>query len=124
MEGNSLWIEVIEHKYGSEWGDGALKEGRGSYGINLWKFIRNGCNTFEKHIRFEVGDGTRIRFWFDAWSGESPLSIVFPVAFHMAGNQQVAVSDLLCCVNGTVTWNVTFTRNAQDWELDEMGSLL
>lgn len=86
MEGNSLWREVIDHKYGCVWGGWCSKEGRGSYGVSLWKFIRKEWNTFEKHLKFEVGDGARTRFWFDVWSGESLLCMAFPIVFNLAGN--------------------------------------
>lgn len=115
-------VELIEDYIGyySAWGGWCSKEGRGSYGVSLWKFKRKGWNIFEKHLKFEVGDGACICFWFDVWSGESPLCMAFPIVFNMAGNQQAPVSEVLYRANGVVTWNVTFTGNAQDWELEEL----
>ncbi|XP_042977702.1 uncharacterized protein LOC122308443 isoform X1 [Carya illinoinensis] len=120
MEGDSLWREVIDRKYGFEWGRWCSKEGRGSYGVCLWKYIREGWNIFEKHIKFEVGVSDRIRFWFDDWCCERPLNAVFLVVLSLVGNQQVAVSEVLCRADGVVHRNVILTRNAQDWELDEI----
>ncbi|KAG7944624.1 hypothetical protein I3843_15G111600 [Carya illinoinensis] len=113
-----------DRKHGCEWGRWCSKEGRRSYGVCLWKYIRKGWNIFEKHIKFEVGVGDRIQFWFDEWCSEIPLNAVFPVVFSLVGNQQVAISEVLCRVDGAVHWNVICTRNAQDWELDEIAGFL
>jgi hypothetical protein len=34
----------------------------GSYGVRVWKNIRRGWGEFSIFVRFEVGDGSRIRF--------------------------------------------------------------
>jgi len=31
------------------------------------KFIRRGWDAFAAHVRYEVGDGSRILFWHDVW---------------------------------------------------------
>jgi hypothetical protein len=36
-----------------------------SYCVSVWKFIRRGWDTVAKHLRFEVGDESHIRFWHD-----------------------------------------------------------
>jgi len=34
----------------------------GSYGVSVWKFIRRGWDNVAKYLRFEVGEGSYIRF--------------------------------------------------------------
>jgi hypothetical protein len=56
----------------------------GSYGVGLWKYIKRGWRIFSSHIRFDLGDGMRIRFWDDVWCGEVCLKIAFPVLYNIA----------------------------------------
>jgi hypothetical protein len=37
-----------------------------------------GWQTFKSHIRFDPGEGSRIRFWDDVWCGDRPLKVSFP----------------------------------------------
>lgn len=72
-----------------------FQEGRGTYGVSFWKFIRKWWKVFVKHIVFEVGEGTRISFWFDVWCGERALFSIFPGVFRLATNQQASVLDVM-----------------------------
>jgi hypothetical protein len=56
-------------KYGSMEGGWMTKIPTRPYGVGLWKFIQSGWNTFARFLSFEVGDGSRIRFWNDVWCG-------------------------------------------------------
>lgn len=39
----------------------------GPYGVSLWKSIRWEWETFSSYIQYEVGDGSRVKFWHDWW---------------------------------------------------------
>ena len=39
----------------------------GTYGVSVWKSIRSGWMDFSKFLRFDVGDGTKVKFWEDEW---------------------------------------------------------
>jgi exonuclease III len=65
MESEALWRKVVEIKYGSLAGGWCTKQVEGSFGVGVWKHIRRGWESFSKFIKFEVGDGSRIRFWHD-----------------------------------------------------------
>jgi hypothetical protein len=67
---------------------------------------------FSKFIRFEVGDGTRIRFWHDVWCGDQPLKESFLVLFHIARKKEAWVSDHMQIMNEEAHWNVPFCRAA------------
>ena len=41
--------------------------------MSLWRSIRQECETFSKNLQFEVGNGTRMKFWHDVWCGDCPL---------------------------------------------------
>jgi hypothetical protein len=65
MDRDAWWRVAVESKYGSLWGGWCPREVAGAFGVGLWKFIRKGWENFSKFLRFEVGDGSRIRFWHD-----------------------------------------------------------
>jgi hypothetical protein len=46
------------------------------------------------------------------------------VLFECASNKEATISEVLVRENGRVDWNVTFVRNFNDWELDDVVSFL
>ena len=63
IETDALWRKVIEAKYGNVWGGWCTKKVTSAYGVSLWRYIRSGWLIFSKLLRYEVGDGTRVKFW-------------------------------------------------------------
>ncbi len=114
----------MELKYGSLWGGWCTKEIRGVDGVGLWKGIRRGWERFCPLISFSVGNGERVKFWYDQWCGDSPLKGAFPALFSIAADKEAAVADLMSIRNGKIHWEVTFVRNLQDWEIDALVSFL
>lgn len=45
------------------------------------KNIKRGWEKFCSHIGFEVGDGSKVRFWYDLWCGDIALKETFLVFF-------------------------------------------
>jgi hypothetical protein len=52
----------VDAKYGSSWRGWCSREPVGAYGMGLWKNIMRGWGKFSSHTRFEVGDGSEVRF--------------------------------------------------------------
>jgi hypothetical protein len=117
-EKEAYWRKVVEIKYGSMEGDWCTKQVERPFGVGVWKHIRRGWELFSKFIRFEVGDGTRIRFWQDVWCGDQPLKESFSVLFRIARNKEAWVSDHMQITNEEIHWNVQFFREVQDWEVE------
>jgi hypothetical protein len=69
-EREELWRFIVEAKYDSLSGGWCSKEVAGSFGVGVWKHIRKRWGVFLRYIRYEVGDGTKIRFWHNAWCGD------------------------------------------------------
>jgi hypothetical protein len=86
----------------------------GSYGVSVWKFIRRRWDNVAKYLRFEVGEGSHIRFWHDLWCGDRPLKLCYPALYSIARSPNAWVVDNLVVVGGVAQWNVLFTRYAQD----------
>ena len=40
-------------------------------------------DTLIVHQQFQIGDGTRVKFWHDVWCGDNPLSMCFPNLFKI-----------------------------------------
>jgi hypothetical protein len=99
----------VEAKYGGMWGGWCLELGRGPYGVSLWKFIRQGWDHLFPFLSFKVGNGERVRFWYDVWCGDGPLKVVFPGLFSIAGDRNASVANLMSFRNGVLHWELTFS---------------
>ena len=72
---------MIELKYGCVWGGWCIRSVYGPYGVGLWKNISRGWPFFSRHILYDIGDGSRVKFWQDRWCGETSLAVSYPDLF-------------------------------------------
>ena len=103
----SLGKRVISSKYGVEEGDWSSREGRDVYGMGLWKQIKKEAAEWWELCQFSLGD---VRCALE------PLKITFPNLYIMAD-----CWDLEGVAGG---WNLIFLKSFNDWELDQVYSLL
>lgn len=61
---NALWRWVIDLKYSSKVRGWCKNVVRQPYGVSLWRYIGWGWDIFSQLVKFEVGDGMHIRFWY------------------------------------------------------------
>ena len=54
---------MIEVKYGCVWGGWCTRSVNGPYGVGLRKNISRGWPSFSRHILYDIGDGSRVKFW-------------------------------------------------------------
>ena len=118
MERDAYWRKVVEIKYGSMWGGWCTEEGHGSYGVSVWKSIRKDWGCFVPFISYRVGAGDKVQFWHAIWCSDLPLKVLFPELFSIAREKDASVAALMSFRNGTLHWDVNFSRNLQDWELE------
>jgi hypothetical protein len=59
----------------------------------VWKCIRRGWEGFAQHLRYDIGDGTKVLFWHDVWRGNCPLKLTYPVLFKIACNKDAWVKE-------------------------------
>ena len=83
-----------------------------------------GWDSFNVHLGFKVGGGDRVRLWYDSWCGDVPLKDSYSVLFECTSNKAATIIDVLLRVQGRQDWNVTFTCNFNDWEMDLVVSFL
>jgi hypothetical protein len=70
-------------------------------------------------LKYILGDGKKIRFWFDVWLGECPLKIRFNNLFEISREQKWMVSKVLEGGGGRI--NLSFRsrfgdRESLEWE--------
>ena len=113
--GKWLWCYGLERKawctkYGSSWRDWCCRKPIEVYGVGLWKNIMSGWGKFSSHTRFEVGNGSKVRFWYDLWCGDMALEEAFPGLFGITCAKDAFVG---------ISWKfLDVPRAAHDLEVD------
>ena len=93
-ERDSLWRKVIRSKFGEDYGGWSSGEIKGGFGVGLWKEIRKEWTHLFQNTYLDLGNGSRISFWKDAWCGEEALSLMFPNLFRLTAQKNVRAADL------------------------------
>ena len=121
-EDNNLLRRVIAAKYGLERNGWFSNQPKGTHRCSLWKGIMLGRDKFRSHIELVAGRGDRVLFWHDIWCCGIPLKSLFLVLCSCASNKTASIESLLIrpVEGGGRVWNLTFTRNFNDWEMDEV----
>ena len=92
----------------------------GSHGVGLWKNISQEWPSFSHHILYDIGDGSRVKFWQDRRCGETSLAVSYPDLFRFCRNKEASVSELMKSSNGVLFWDVSFFRGVHAQELEAM----
>ena len=116
METEALWRRVIEVKYGNDWGGWCTKKVTSAYGVSLWRHIRSGWMSFSKHLLYDVGEGTRVKFWKHVWCGDCTRQEAFPELYCISRTKDSSVAEVMCWSGGRIHWDAKFRRPPQDWE--------
>ncbi|KAJ9689326.1 hypothetical protein PVL29_014820 [Vitis rotundifolia] len=119
-----LWKKVIGTKYGKVGFGWRTKGTRETYGVGVWKEILKEANWCWDYLMFKVGKGTRVSFWTDHWCGNTSLSLMFPQLFALSVQRNATVEDVWDSSLGQGGWNLIFSRDFNDWEVDLIGDLL
>ena len=128
-EPNSLWHEIISHKYGYDRAFIHHELTAPSHG-GPW---RNICASILKHpgaknllqysIRRMVGNGANALFWLDQWLGNFSLKHKFPRLFLISSNPNATISSCGFWVGHTWKWNLKWCRNLRSRDLEEWNAL-
>ena len=77
-----------------------------------------------RHIRYDIGDGSRVKFWQDRWCGETPLAVSYPELFKVCRNKEASMAELMKSPNGVLFWDVSFFRGVHVQELEVLSSFM
>jgi hypothetical protein len=69
-----------------------------------------GWGKFSSYTGFEVGDGSKVKFWCDLWCGDMALKEVFPVLFGIACTKDASIAAHIELSRGSIHWNMSFAR--------------
>ena len=94
-EENAFWRLLISAKYGSSSSGWTTREVTGPYVSGLWKHIRKGWGSFAHHLHFEVGNGSKTKFWDAVWCGSCSLRTAFLDLYRITRHKDAVVGDLL-----------------------------
>ena len=117
QEMDALWRQVIEVKYGCDWGGWCSSSFSGPYAVSLWKNIRRGWPSLSRFILYEIGDGSKVQFWLYRWHGTSSLVDYYPEIYRICRNKEMSVADLMRYTNGVLHWEIHFCRDVHNREL-------
>ena len=96
----------------------------GPYGVGLWKYSSQGWSFFSSQILFDIGDGSRVKFWQDWWCGESSLIDRYPALFRFCRNKEASVAKLMLFANGVLFWDVSFFRGVHVRDLEALSDFM
>jgi hypothetical protein len=99
--GLSIWQFV------DEW---CFNEPLGAYGMGLWKNIERNCGKLSSYTRFELEDGSKVRFWHDRWCGDKALKEAFPNLYGIICAKDAVVAAPLELSGGSNKLNVSFVE--------------
>ena len=124
QESDALWHQVIEAKYGCDWGGWCFCPFSGPHGVSLWKNIRRGWPSLSRFFLYEIGDGSKVRFWLDRWCGSSPLADCYHDLYRICQNEESSVADLMRYSNGVLHWEMYFCRDVHNRKLEAFWSFI
>jgi hypothetical protein len=116
------WRVVEDSKYGSSWGVWCSSELVGGVWSVFMEEYGKGWGKFCSHTKFDMGDGSKIRFWHDLWRGDLALKEAFSILFGIACTKDTFVVAHVEFFGGSIQWNMSFARAAHDWEVDTFTS--
>ena len=82
----------------------------GTYGVSVWKSIRSGWLDFSKFLWFDMGDGTRVKFWEYEWCKDCSLKVAFPNLHNISLDKESLVSEVMQFFDGRLHWDIQFCR--------------
>ena len=98
-EERSLWRRVVDSIHED---DITIMPGRNTKTLTgAWCDIKGMAiienpvtQAFLQHLKVQVGDGRRVKFWEDIWVGGTPLQSVFPSLYRVSSRQKEVIGNM------------------------------
>ena len=94
------------------------------YGVSLLRFIRSGWLNFSKLHVYDVGDGTRVKFWKHVWCGDCTFRKVFLELYCLSWSKDSSMAEVMGWFVGRIHWNLQFRHPPQDWEQEALDQFM
>lgn len=124
MEQGSVWQSVILSKYGRAPNGWECSSQVSPFMSLLWRGIIRLIPLFLPFIRFVVGNGKSLKFCKDHWWGDQCLSSSHPKLFRISNQKGALISDIVFPSLFGHRWNLTFSRDLYDWEVDMLAPII
>ena len=72
---------------------------------------------FWQNIRWKLGDGSKVRFWFDKWVEDGTLEAIYPMVVDLSLNLPSTIDKQGFLLNGTWQWHLLINRPSIDVRL-------
>lgn len=79
---------------------------------------------FGDQVKIIVGNGRRIKFWYDAWLVNRGLKEEFPRLFSLSTEKEESLQQIKAKIGVTRGWQLQFRSNLLAWEEEELQRLL
>ena len=89
----------------------------GDHSTNIFNFFLLSC-------QIKVGDGCRIKFWYDKWCGATCLKDEFPSLFNLSVDKKGSLQQFVARKTSDTDWNFNFRRALYAWKLPDESRLL
>ena len=99
-----MWQELLRNKYLKNKTLSQVSKKAGD--SHFWMGLMAVKDQFLNLVRFNLRDGSQIRFWEDTWLGNQPLSYRFTNLFNIVRKKHVIAAEVF----STIPLNVSFRR--------------
>ncbi|KAL5836275.1 hypothetical protein ACOSQ4_015772 [Xanthoceras sorbifolium] len=79
---------------------------------------------FLPHVKLQIGDGRRVRFWADVWRGEAAFYELFPHLYRLSAGHNLPVIRYEIGNEAERGWDLILSRNLGDRDAEECAGLL
>lgn len=121
VESDKLWHKILSSKYG-DWEALSISPSTSPIMSSILSVLNNQSLKICKKEDFvwKPGNGRKIKFWFDTWTGNSALKSRFPRLFELSRDKDISLYDMN--IKGksfqfvsTLFWR----RTLREWEREE-----
>jgi len=131
-EEGSMWRKMVQSLHDE---DQVLLSGRSVSTLpGPWKEIKQlaledapTTQAFLDNLSIKLGDGTRVRFWLDAWIHETPLKTEFPRLFKKSSQQHESIANMGWFEGQVWRWTLAWRKEltiADQYQLVKLQELL
>ncbi|XP_057962317.1 protease Do-like 10, mitochondrial [Malania oleifera] len=102
------------------WDGWCARPVNGPHGVGLWKNISQGWASFSCDVLYDIGNGSKVKFWQDHWCGETSLAVSYPDLYRFCRDKEASMAELMKFDNGVLFWDVSFLRGMHLRELEAL----